>query len=216
MKDKFNQLEQDRKSLLDNLIIKGIKDKNVLNSILKIKRENFVNQEHLKRAYDDIALPILDGQTISQPYTVAFMLELLDCKTGLKVLEIGTGSGYVTSLLFDLGLDIYSIERSKILFDIAKKRLEELGINCKLKLGDGTEGWSEFSPYDRIIISAASPKFPYYLENQLNNDAVVICPVGDLNTQTMIKGVYRNNKFELTEYDTFKFVPLIGINAWDV
>jgi len=210
-----NQIANSKKELLNNLLKKGIKDYRILSAIANINREDFIDKEFYERAYDDNALPIKDGQTISQPFTVAFMLELLDFQSGHKVLEIGTGSGYLTALLLNLGMNVYTIERSKVLYETAKRRLEINNLYCKMKLGDGTEGWKEFAPYDRVIVSAASPDFPDYLSDQLNDDSIVICPVGDLNSQTMMKGVYRNSKFEVTNHSSFKFVPLIGKNAWN-
>lgn len=212
---KENQIAKSKKELLKNLVKKGITDIRILSAIEKINRQDFIDEELYERAYDDNALPILDGQTISQPFTVAFMLELLEIQSGQKVLEIGTGSGYLTTLLFNLGLNVFTIERSKILYETAKRRLEINNIFCKMKLGDGTEGWKEFAPYDRVIVSAASPEFPDFLSEQLKDDSIIICPVGNLNSQTMMKGVYRNRKFEMTNHSSFKFVPLIGKNAWN-
>lgn len=215
MQDIYSKLENSKKNLIDNLLKKGIKDQDILGALSKVRRENFVLNEYYERAYDDSALPILDGQTISQPFTVCLMLELLEIKKGLKVLEIGTGSGYLTTLLFELGLEVFSIERSQILFESANKMLKSLNINANLKLGDGTEGWIEQAPYDRVIISAASPIFPDYLSNQLNDGAIIVCPVGDKNSQTMIKGIFRNNRFDLSKHDDFRFVPLVGKKGWD-
>ncbi len=212
---KENQITKSKKELLKNLVKKGITDIRILSAIEKINRQDFIDEELYERAYDDNALPILDGQTISQPFTVAFMLELLEIQSGQKVLEIGTGSGYLTTLLFNLGLNVFTIERSKILYETAKRRLEINNIFCKMKLGDGTEGWKEFAPYDRVIVSAASPEFPDFLSERLKDDSIIICPVGNLNSQTMMKGVYRNRKFEMTNHSSFKFVPLIGKNAWN-
>lgn len=209
-------LKKQKTKLIQNLIQKGIKDNRILDAFEKVDREKFIDKSLVNRAYDDNALPILDDQTISQPYTVCFMLELLEFEKGQKVLEIGTGCGYLTAILVELGLIVYSIERSKILFDSAKERLEKMKVNCNLFFGDGTEGWIANSPYDRVIISAASPNFPFYLSKQLNNDAIVICPVGDLSSQTMMKGLLRYDKFEISEHSSFRFVPLIGKNAWDV
>ena len=121
----------------------------------------------------------------------------------------------MTTLLFELGLEVFSIERSQILFESANKMLKSLNINANLKLGDGTEGWIEQAPYDRVIISAASPIFPDYLSNQLNDGAIIVCPVGDKNSQTMIKGIFRNNRFDLSKHDDFRFVPLVGKKGWD-
>lgn len=209
------QLERAKKDLIENLMKKGIKNKKVLASINKINREDFIDISLIERAYDDNALPISDGQTISQPYTICFMLELLELMDGLKILEIGTGSGYLTAILVDLGLEVFSVERSEILYNTSKDRLKGMNIPCKLKFGDGTEGWIEYAPFDRVVISAASPIFPEYLSAQLNEGAIIVCPVGDKNSQTMNKGIYRNNKFDINKYDSFRFVPLVGKKGWD-
>lgn len=209
------RLQQSKKLLVENLIRKGIRDTKILDALLKINREDFIEKGFFDRSYDDSALPIPDGQTISQPYTICFMLELLEIKKGLKILEVGTGSGYLTAILVELGFEVYSVERSEVLYNISRERLNNLKIKCNLKLGDGTEGWKEFAPYDRVVISAASPIFPEYLKDQLNESAIIVCPVGDKNTQTMNKGIFRNNKFEVINYDSFRFVPLVGKMGWD-
>ncbi len=209
-----NNTNVKKKELINTLRAKGIQDKHILNAFASVNREDFIDNTLYDKAYSDIALPIGDGQTISQPYTIAIMLELLEIRPNLKVLEIGTGSGYLTALLVQLGLQVFTIERSKLLYENTKLVFDKLDIKCEFRLGDGTEGWIEYAPYHRVIISAASPDFPSYLSSQLYENAIVVCPVGNRESQTMIKAIYRNNKFELSSHHSFKFVPLIGKNAW--
>jgi protein-L-isoaspartate(D-aspartate) O-methyltransferase len=208
-----------RKDLVNELIRCGIKDKNVLNAINTVKREFFVNEEFRKYAYDNNALPIGENQTISQPYTVAFMTELLSVKDGDKILEIGTGSGYQAAVISALGAEVYSIERIEELYKKSESILHSLGYKIKIKCDDGTLGWEEFAPYDGIIVTAGTPKIPQEFIDQLKPGGRLVIPIGDRNTQRLVliqKSVSKDNKVQITkkEFRDFKFVPLVWDEGW--
>jgi len=213
-----------RKELVGNLYASGIKDKEVLKAIGRVKRDLFVKNEFKKYAYDNIALPLNSNQTISQPFTVAFMTELLNIQEDDKVLEVGTGSGYQSAVLKELGADVYSIERIRDLYESAKEKLFELNYDVHLKNDDGTKGWLEFAPFDKIIVTAGSPKIPRQLLEQLAIDGLMVVPVGDETTQelVLIKKVESEDendkvvKYKSRKFKDFKFVPLIGEDAWNV
>lgn len=210
---------QRRKDLVEQLKKHGIKDKKVLEAIGKVKRELFVSSEMKRYAYDNTALPISGGQTISQPYTVAYMTELLDVRPGDKILEIGTGSGYQAAVLCEMGAKVYSIERVHDLFENTAKRFESLPYHITMKLDDGSTGWQQFAPYDRIIVTAGSPKIPKQLTLQLKNDGIMVIPVGDKKLQQMVvikksEGKDGKPEYSIKKYSEFKFVPLVGEDAW--
>ena len=205
-----------RKELIRVLIDKGITDKNVLTSIESIQRHWFLDPVFEEGAYEDKAMPIGEEQTISQPYTVAFQSQLLEITPRLKVLEIGTGSGYQACVLHKMGAKVYSIERNGHLFQRTKKFLTAIGFEkINLFLGDGTLGLPQFAPYDRIIVTAGAPDIPKSLFAQLKIGGILVIPVGDRQTQSMIKVIKDENgepKIE-KKYD-FKFVPLLGKEGW--
>lgn len=213
----FSLTSLKRKELVDKLISSGIKNKKVLEAIGTVKREFFVNDEFKRYAYDNNALPINCSQTISQPYTVAFMTELLEIKEGNKILEIGTGSGYQAAVLKELGAEVYSIEKYEELYLKAKNTLESLGYDAILKCGDGSKGWAEFAPYDGIIVTAGSPKIPeVYLEQLLPLGRLVI-PIGDSSVQKIwqVKKSSREcDNPEIKKFSDFKFVPLQWEEGW--
>lgn len=204
-----------RKKLVDELIKKGIKQKAVLEAIANVPRHIFFDQALESHAYEDKAFPIGEGQTISQPFTVARQTELLELKPGYKILEIGTGSGYQGAVLCSMGAKLYSIERHKPLHLKAKFHFDSLGMKPKLICGDGTKGLESFMPFDGIIVTAGAPNIPSILIDQLNIGGILVIPVGDQKNQKM----HQIRKISASEIATqtfgdFAFVPLIGKNAW--
>lgn len=199
-----------RNQLVKQLEDKGIKDINVLNAIKKIPRHLFLNSSFEDFAYQDKAFPIGAGQTISQPYTVAFQSELLQVEKDHKILEIGTGSGYQTAVLVTLGAKVYSIERQNELFKTTKLLLPKLGIRpSHLTFGDGYKGLPKFAPFDSIIVTAGAPIIPQALLSQLKIGGRLVIPLGD-DVQVMTLLVRKNEtQFEKTEFGDFKFVPLL-------
>ena len=197
------------------LVPRGIKDERMLAAMKKVPRHLFVDEPMQHRAYDDSALPIGEGQTISQPYMVAVMTEFLELKGTEKVLEIGTGSGYQAAVLAELAKEVYTVERITVLAKRAEGRYRELGYdNIHVKVADGTLGWPEASPFDRIIITAGTPKVPEPLLQQLADQGMLIAPVGDRFSQQIIK-VRKIGEKVVEEYHTpCVFVPLIGEYGW--
>jgi protein-L-isoaspartate(D-aspartate) O-methyltransferase len=205
-----------RKKLVLQLKEKGISDENVLHAIDKVPRHLFLDSSFLEFAYQDKAFPIGSGQTISQPYTVAYQSQLLKVKPGDKILEIGTGSGYQACVLLEMGAKVYSIERQKNLFEKTKELLPRLGYNPKLFYGDGYKGLPPHAPFDKIIITAAAPDIPAELLNQLKTGGTLVCPVGPQELQVMVTIFKKGeNDFERTELDTFRFVPMLVNKAKD-
>jgi len=189
---------------------RGVKDPRVLSALRKVERNRFVPEEYLNSAYSDQPLPIGEGQTISQPYIVALMTELLELKGDEKVLEIGTGSGYQAAVLAELAKEVYSIEIIGSLASMAKNRLLELGYqNIKVKAGDGYLGWPEVAPFDAIIITAAPDHIPKPLIEQLKEGGRMVVPVGTY-TQELKKIVKRSGKIETTDVIPVVFVPMTG------
>ncbi len=205
-----------RKLLVKELQDSGIKDGNVLNAIANVPRHFFVGGTFSPAIiYSNRPLPIGNGQTISQPYTVAKQTELLEVKPGMKVLEIGTGSGYQAAILAYLGANVYSVERIPELAEKARKTLQKLGFNVKIKVGDGTKGWEEFAPYDRIIVTAGAPDIPKSLLEQLKTGGIMVIPAGTLNSQKMWKIVKTSpTTYSKIDVGNYTFVPLIGEEGW--
>lgn len=204
-----------RKKLLQILAEKGIIDKRVLDAMGKIPRHFFFDKTFESHAYDDKAFPIGEGQTISQPYTVAYQTQLLHIEAGDKILEIGTGSGYQTCILAELGATVYSIERHQKLSEKASMMLKDMKLTANLRCGDGTIGWPEHAPFDKIIVTAGAPVIPKQLASQLNIGGIMVIPVGNETQQQMITMIRKSEKtFEKITLDGFKFVPLIGENGW--
>jgi len=199
-----------RNQLVTTIRNKGISDERVLAAIAKIPRHLFMDSGFIDFAYQDKPFPIGAGQTISQPYTVAFQTELLDVKPGAKVLEIGTGSGYQTAVLIELKAEVYSIERQKELYEKTRKFLPRVGyVAKKLKFGDGYLGWEEYAPFDRVLVTAGAPYVPKPLLEQLKVGGKLVIPVGD-DVQTMTLYIRTGEKeFEKHEYGEFRFVPLL-------
>lgn len=199
-----------RNQLVTILQQKGIGNKNVLEAIKKIPRHLFLNSSFEDFAYQDKAFPIDAGQTISQPYTVAFQTELLEVKKGDKILEIGTGSGYQTAVLCALGAVVYSVERQNELFKKTSLLLPKLGIRAKhLSFGDGYKGLPNHAPFDGIIVTAGAPEIPKALMSQLKIGGKLVIPVGD-KIQIMTLIIRKNEtQFEKHEFGDFRFVPLL-------
>jgi protein-L-isoaspartate(D-aspartate) O-methyltransferase len=202
-----------RKQLVALLQTKGIKNSQVLQAIETVPRHLFLDSSFLEFAYQDKAFPIGAGQTISQPYTVAFQTELLAIKKGEKVLEVGTGSGYQTAVLCLMGAKVFTIERQKTLYDKTKLFLPDLGYTAKFFYGDGYKGLPPFAPYDKILVTAGAPKLPEALLTQLKEGGKLVIPVGDGSGQEMISILKTKNGFEQTNHGSFKFVPLLEQKA---
>lgn len=200
---------------MEELAAKGIIDDHVLRAMLRVPRHYFFSKTFHSHAYIDKAFPIGEGQTISQPYTVAYQTQVLHIEKGDKVLEIGTGSGYQAAILLDMGANLYSIERIAPLHEKAKKMLEYLGHNPVLKCGDGTKGWAEYAPFDKIIVTAGAPVVPQTLIEQLKIGGVMVIPVGGVQTQRMISIIRTGEKtHKQIELESFAFVPLLGEEGW--
>lgn len=202
--------------MVDNQIkARGISDKRLLETMARIPREKFVEESIRIRAYDDNPLPIGEGQTISQPYIVALMTELLELKGGEKVLEIGTGCGYQTAILASLANHIFSIERHKKLAWKAEKLLPELGLlNVLVRVADGTHGWPEEAPYDAIIVTAGALDVPALLVEQLADKGRLVIPVGDEASQVLYRVRKRFGRTKIEKHGGCRFVKLIGRYGW--
>lgn len=200
-----------RKELLQVLKQKGIEDELVLSAINTVPRHLFFDKVfHDNFAYNDVAFPIGAGQTISQPYTVAFQSSLLELKKGMKVLEIGTGSGYQTAILVKLGCKVFTIERQKELFTKTKPFLEDMGYRAQTFFGDGFEGREAFAPFDRILVTCGAPFVPEKLVAQLANNGRMVIPIGDGKEQIMTL-ITKDNEGQLhkSTYGSFSFVPML-------
>lgn len=204
-----------RRSLLKILRSKGITNEAVLAAIGKVPRHFFFDNALLEHAYQDKAFPIGEGQTISQPYTVAFQSEKLNVKEGSKVLEIGTGSGYQACVLLEMGANVYTIEYNKVLYERTRKFLPLMGYRPRFFQGDGSKGLPRHAPFDRIIVTAGAPSVPDSLIKQLNIGGILIIPVGDNERQKMLR-ITRidEKKLKKEEFDFFSFVPLKGEEGW--
>ncbi len=194
---------------------RGIKDERVLAAMLEVPREQFLPQGQRRFAYDDSALSIGEGQTISQPYMVAKMLELLDCHRDHCVLEIGAGSGYQAALLGELAAEVYAIEIVESLSERANEVLARLGYdNVLVVLGDGSLGYPPAAPYDRIIVAAAAPCIPEPLAEQLVESGRLVAPVGDRGVQTCIAATKEQGELSIQKNISCVFVPLVGEHGW--
>lgn len=197
------------------LLLRGIKDPRVIDAMRKVPRHLFIPPTLQGNAYSDMSLPIGDGQTISQPYMVAIMTELLELKGDETVLEIGTGSGYQAAILAEIAREVYTIERIPTLADRAMKVLASLGYdNVHVIAGNGSKGLVEKAPFDRIIITAAAPMILDTLKNQLKEGGIIVAPVGERFSQILIKGKKKQNILIEERHIPCVFVPLVGEYGW--
>lgn len=203
-----------RQKLVKKLAEKGIKNERVLDAINKVPRHVFFENALLEHAYQDKAFPIGEGQTISQPYTVAFQSEKLEIRPGDKVLEIGTGSGYQACILLELGAKVYTIEYNRNLFEKTRDFLPQLGYKPYFFYGDGSKGLPAKAPFDKIIVTAGAPVVPTALTDQLAEGGILIIPVGDREKQAMIRIRKKDGKLLKEEFANFAFVPLLGEEGW--
>ncbi|NJN42759.1 MAG: protein-L-isoaspartate(D-aspartate) O-methyltransferase [Flammeovirgaceae bacterium] len=199
-----------RNKLVKIIRQKGISDERVLAAIAKMPRHVFFDDALLTHAYEDKAFPIGEGQTISQPYTVAFQTQLLTVKQGDKVLEVGTGSGYQACILMELGAKVYTIEYNKKLFEQTKSFLPRIGYSPFFFYGDGSKGLPSKAPFDKILVTAGAPVIPDALTEQLKDNGVLVIPVGGRDRQSMIRITKSTGKLVKEEFDYFAFVPLLG------
>lgn len=211
----MGRFNDERLEMVELLKERGITDEKVLQAMAKIERHVFVLEPFVNRSYEDTALPIGKQQTISQPYTVAFMTQELNPKPGAKILEIGTGSGFQAVILAELGCRVFTMERHLELLFQARKVFERLGYRIASRGGDGTIGWAEFAPYDGIIVTAAAPEVPGSLLKQLADGGKLVIPVGDLDVQNLKVITKVGEQFDTKELRGFKFVPLIGKQGWN-
>ena len=206
-----------RKRMVETQIVgRGISDARVIETMLKVPRHIFVEEAMSAQSYSDSALPIGEKQTISQPYIVALMTELLQLKGSEKVLELGTGSGYQAAILATMADRVYTIERIRPLALRARKALDSLGLlNVNIKIDDGTDGWASEAPFDAIIVTAGAPEIPQTLISQLKTGGRLVIPVGDQTVQNLIK-VVKNQDGSLSKESltSCRFVKLIGKQGW--
>jgi protein-L-isoaspartate(D-aspartate) O-methyltransferase len=208
--------ERLRQQMVDKFVVKaGITDKLVISSISEIPRHLFVEPALAHQAYDGRSLPIGFGQTISHPTTVALMSQCLEIQGGEKILEVGTGSGYQAAVLAKMGAKVYSIERIADLVRKAQKIMASLGyFDVLIKTGDGSVGWTEYAPFDRIIVTAGAPGIPKTFVRQLSNNGKLIMPVGDKHKQKLKILIKRDHGLTVKEEGWQTFVPLIGRKGW--
>ncbi len=198
------------------LIPREIKDERLLRAMRKVPRHLFVDESIQHKAYEDMALPIGEGQTISQPYMVAIMTELLELKGNEKVLEVGTGSGYQAAILAELSKEVYTVERFEALAQRAQEKFRFLGyVNIYVRVGDGTLGWPEEAPFDRIIVTAGTPRIPEPFIQQLSQGGIIVAPVGERFAQQLLKVKKSEGKLSEEYYTPCVFVPLVGRYGWD-
>jgi protein-L-isoaspartate(D-aspartate) O-methyltransferase len=203
-----------RKNLVAEIKRKGITDQAVLKAIETVPRHFFFDNAFIEFAYQDNAFPIGAGQTISQPYTVAFQTGLLQVEKGDRILEIGTGSGYQTCILLELGARVFSVERQKLLYDKTRVLLPQLGYNPRLFYGDGYKGLPAFAPFDKILVTCGAPEIPDELIKQLKVGGIMVVPTGSGEVQimkTLVK--VSENQHEITDFGAFRFVPMLGEKA---
>lgn len=204
-----------RNKLIEVIRNKGIKDEKVIQAMSKVPRHYFFDQAFLNQAYSDHAFKIGAGQTISQPFTVAFQTSLLQINKGDKILEIGTGSGYQTCILHEMGAKVFSIERQKELHDFAKSLLTLMNYSHKLFYGDGFKGLPAYAPFDKILVTCGAPFIPEDLINQLKIGGIMVIPVGagEVQVMTLITKT-DENQYEEKQFQEFRFVPMLENKEW--
>ena len=199
-----------RKRLVEGIRIKGIRDQRVLDAIAKVPRHLFMDSSFIQFAYKDQAFPIGAGQTISQPFTVAFQSQLLEVEPNDKILEVGTGSGYQAAVLVEMGAIVYTIERQRELFLNVQQLLPDLGYHPKFFYGDGYKGLPTYGPFNKIIVTAGAPGIPDDLLRQLQIGGILVVPVGPQEKQIMYKVTrISEDEFEQEKHGTFVFVPML-------
>ena len=200
-----------RRKLIEHIRVKNIASSSVLEAMMKVPRHLFIDGAFLEKSYEDYAFPIGEGQTISQPSTVAIQTTLLKLKEGDKILEIGTGSGYQTSILCQFNVKIYSIERQRVLFQRTKKLLRNLGCKAQCFYGDGYKGLPQFAPFDKIIITCGAPEIPKALVDQLKVGGRMIIPVGGDGIQEMqVISKDESGTVSIEQHGKFSFVPMLN------
>lgn len=208
IEDSFQHMGMRRK-LVELVKSKGIGDQRILDAMLKIPRHAFMDSTFLKFAYQDQAFPISSGQTISQPFTVAFQTELLEIQMHQKVLEIGTGSGYQAAILAEMGARVFTVERIRKLHQDAQTIHRVLGYTVRFFLGDGYQGLPPYAPFDRILVTAGAPVIPEALKEQLVIGGILVVPVGDRENQIMTRCIRTStDTFDISTHGNFVFVPL--------
>lgn len=199
-----------RRNLIRQLRLKGINNDGVLDAMESIPRHFFMSSAFLKFAYEDQAFPIGSDQTISQPYTVAFQSSLLELSPGMKVLEIGTGSGYQTCVLEKLGAKVFSVERQRALYLKTDGLLSKMGVKARRFYGDGYKGKPAFAPYDKVLVTCGAPEIPEALLLQLKTGGQLVIPIGDGDTQEMLRFTKNSDTdFSVEKFGKFSFVPML-------
>ncbi len=206
----------EREQLVDGLYRRGIRDKRVLDALRQLKRHIFLPSNLRGRAYEDTPLPIGENQTISQPFMVAKMTELLELKGDEKVLEIGTGSGYQCALLAMLAKKVFTVERITTLAERSREIFAELELDGRIiqKVGDGSLGWPEFAPFDRIMVTAGAPHVPQKMVEQLGDGGILVVPSGTRRIQDLKKVIKKDNEVITSSEGGCVFVPLVGSEGW--
>lgn len=210
----FRRFDHERDEMIDLVCKRGIDDERLIAAMRRVDRHEFVQDLFVNRSYEDSALPIGCAQTISQPYTVAFMTQALGVNPDDRILEIGTGSGYQAAILAEMGARVFTIERHMQLLVEARKRFEKYSYNIASKCGDGTLGWKEFAPFNGIIVTAGAPEPPQALVDQLAIGGTLVIPIGGMDLQDLHMITRADGEITTRQAAGFKFVPLIGKSGW--